>query len=265
MSSSSLTSPDPSFNAVSVMLRASSSVAAFPPSSTITADRCRASSVISAGPLPFSVSIASTTSQLLPAAQPSGCSILVITATVRFPAPLPMRTILSASSAAASSSCMNAPLPHLTSSRMASLPDASFLLMMLEAIRLGSSMVPVTSRSAYISLSALASVALCPTTAIPCVLTFSRKVSGSTDVSNPGIALSLSIVPPVMPRPRPLILAMGTPQAAASGATISVVLSPIPPVLCLSTLMPGMDDRSMVVPDACIALVSVSVSSSSRC
>ena len=45
---------------------------------------------------------------------------------------------------------------------------------------------------------------------------------------------SLSMVPPVWPRPRPDILPTGSPQAAASGATTSVTLSPTPPVLCLS-------------------------------
>ena len=49
----------------------------------------------------------------------------------------------------------------------------------------------------------------------------------------------LSMVPPVWPRPRPLILAILTPQAATMGVITSVVLSPTPPVECLSTLMPG--------------------------
>ena len=50
-----------------------------------------------------------------------------------------------------------------------------------------------------------------------------------------GIDSSLSIVPPVNPNPLPDILAMFTPHDATSGASISVVLSPTPPVECLST------------------------------
>ena len=46
-------------------------------------------------------------------------------------------------------------------------------------------------------------------------------------------------MPPVWPRPRPDIIGTGTPHAAASGASTSDVLSPTPPVLCLSTLTPG--------------------------
>ena len=57
-------------------------------------------------------------------------------------------------------------------------------------------------------------------------------------VLNPGILSSLSTVPPVCPRPRPLILATLTPQAATMGPVTRVVLSPTPPVLCLSALIP---------------------------
>ena len=74
----------------------------------------------------------------------------------------------------------------------------------------------------------------------------------------------LSTVPPVKPRPLPLILAIGTPQADARGATMSVVLSPTPPVECLSTLMPLIGDRSMVSPEYLMALVRLKVSSLSR-
>ena len=41
-------------------------------------------------------------------------------------------------------------------------------------------------------------------------------------------------MPPVWPRPRPEIIGTQTPQAATSGAIISDVLSPTPPVECLS-------------------------------
>ena len=59
----------------------------------------------------------------------------------------------------------------------------------------------------------------------------------------PGIDSSLSSVPPVWPRPRPDIIGTTTPQAAASGASTSDVLSPTPPVVCLSTLRPGKSPR----------------------
>ena len=68
------------------------------------------------------------------------------------------------------------------------------------------------------------------------------------------------MVPPVNPSPRPLILATGTPQAATRGATTKVVLSPTPPVLCLSTFTPGMEDRSTISPDWAIHQVSWAVS-----
>jgi hypothetical protein len=51
----------------------------------------------------------------------------------------------------------------------------------------------------------------------------------------PGTDSSLSMVPPVSPRPRPESLATGPPQAAAMGSEISEILSPTPPVECLST------------------------------
>jgi len=70
----------------------------------------------------------------------------------------------------------------------------------------------------------------------------------------------LSSVPPVKPRPRPLILATGTPQLATSGASTSVVVSPTPPVECLSTFTPGMLERSTMRPECAIASVSAAVS-----
>ena len=63
------------------------------------------------------------------------------------------------------------------------------------------------------------------------------------------------------PRPRPDIIGTLTPHAAASGARISDALSPTPPVLCLSTFTPGMDDRSTLIPDRTMAEVSHAVSS----
>ena len=75
-----------------------------------------------------------------------------------------------------------------------------------------------------------------------------RRARAST--RKPGIDSSLSSVPPVWPRPRPQSLATGTPQAATSGATTSVVLSPTPPVECLSATGRPIDDRSRRVAGA---------------
>ena len=66
----------------------------------------------------------------------------------------------------------------------------------------------------------------------------------SKDVVKPGKLSSLSMVPPVWPSPLPLIFATGMPQAATMGARARDVLSPTPPVLCLSTFTPLMPDRS---------------------
>ena len=71
---------------------------------------------------------------------------------------------------------------------------------------------------------------------------------------------SLSTVPPVWPRPRPLILAMVTPQAAAMGPMIREVLSPTPPVECLSTFTPGRVERSTLSPEPAISRVMSPVS-----
>ncbi len=57
------------------------------------------------------------------------------------------------------------------------------------------------------------------------------------------------------PRPRPETIGTGTPAAAAIGARIIEVLSPTPPVLCLSTLRPGVPDRSTIDPDRIMASV----------
>ena len=72
---------------------------------------------------------------------------------------------------------------------------------------------------------------------------------------------SLSSVPPVWPRPRPETIGTVTPQAAATGARIRLVLSPTPPVECLSTLGPGMSERSSTVPVWSIASTRAAVSS----
>ena len=63
------------------------------------------------------------------------------------------------------------------------------------------------------------------------------------------------------PSPRPLIFANGTPQAATIGPTAIEVLSPTPPVECLSTtLRPSAEWRSTVSPVAISACVIAYVS-----
>ena len=87
------------------------------------------------------------------------------------------------------------------------------------------------------------------------------KRSSVSSTLSPGMDSSLSRVPPVWPRPRPLILATGTPQAATSGASTRVVVSPTPPVECLSTFTPGMADRSATSPESRMERVRRVVSS----
>ena len=81
----------------------------------------------------------------------------------------------------------------------------------------------------------------------------------------PGIDSSLSSVPPVCPSPRPLIFPNGTPQAATIGPTAIDVLSPTPPVECLSTTFrPSAAPRSSVSPERIIASVSANVSAAGQ-
>ena len=216
-----------------------------------------ATSLTSAGPRFCKTSIASFTSRLLPTACPSGSSILVMTATVSFPAPFPIATIRLASSRLSFRSLINAPLPVVTSSTILSLPTASFLLIIEAAIKGILSTVAVTSRSAYKSLSAGARFPVWPMTLSPFVLTASKKSFWLRSMRKPGIDSSLSSVPPVKPSPLPLIFATGTPQAATTGPRTSVILSPTPPVECLSTMIPGIGERSTTSPESRITSVRV--------
>ena len=218
-------------------------------------------SIRSAGPRPFITSRHSTTSFALPTARPSGQFCAVITAWVFTPAALPMPTSMRASVRASRSVFMNAPSPDFTSSTSAFTPSAIFLLMMEAAISGMHSIVPVTSRSAYSFLSAGAISAVCPTSAHP--MEASDAFISATDklVRKPGIDSSLSSVPPVCPSPRPDIIGTTAPEAATTGAITSEVLSPTPPVLCLSTFDPGMPERSSRTPDPIMASVSAEVSS----
>ena len=186
---------------------------------------------------------------------------MVMTAEVCFPAMVPIFTIASAKATASSSVFINAPEPIFTSSTIASAPLASFLLMILLAIRGIQSTVAVTSRSAYIFLSAGAKSAVCPIIAIPIRFTFSKNCSPDIDVENPFMLSSLSMVPPVCPKPLPDIFATGTPHAATMALKHRDVLSPTPPVLCLSTFMPCILERSRVSPESRMDKVRLVVSS----
>ena len=74
------------------------------------------------------------------------------------------------------------------------------------------------------------------------------------------MASSLSSVPPVCPRPRPLIMGTASPPAATNGARMSEVLSPTPPVECLSTAFTPSEIRSSTSPECSIASVRCAVS-----
>ena len=206
--------------------------------------------------------MASITSNAFPTENPNGSSISEMTAAVFLPAPCPMRTISFASFRAASSVFINAPLPTFTSSTIVSAPAAIFLLMILLAINGRLSTVSVTSLNAYSFLSAGAKFPVWPVIAMPIVLTFCINFSSESAVLNPGKLSSLSIVPPVCPSPLPLIFAILTPSTAAIGASTRVVLSPTPPVLCLSAVTPWMADSERQSPLSAIASVSASVSAS---
>ena len=105
-------------------------------------------------------------------------------------------------------------------------------------------------------MSAGTRFALAPMIAMPASRTCATNSSVESSTRKPGIDSSLSSVPPVCPSPRPLIFANGTPQAATIGATAIEVLSPTPPVECLSTtLRPSAECRSTVSPVAIIAFV----------
>ncbi len=93
------------------------------------------------------------------------------------PAIVPIDTISFASATESSYFFINAPFPVLTSSTIASLPEANFLLIIELAIRDILSTVAVTSRRAYSFLSAGARLAVCPASAIPISRTFLKRFS----------------------------------------------------------------------------------------
>ena len=66
------------------------------------------------------------------------------------------------------------------------------------------------------------------------------------------------------PSPRPESCGTATPNAATSGASGSVILSPTPPVECLSTVGLPSDEKSMRSPEAIMASVSTRIWSRPR-
>ncbi len=210
----------------------------------------------------MSTSTASATSTALPTAQPRGVSIAVSSAVVVTPWAVPMSTSARASSRARSGVFMNAPDPDLTSSTRPRAPSAIFLLMIELAMSGIDSTVAVTSRSAYSLRSAGASVGVAAHTTAPTSASWRSMSAMDSSARQPGIDSSLSRVPPVCPRPRPDICGTAAPHAATSGANGSVILSPTPPVECLSTVgrSPPSRNRS---PESSIAPVQRAVSAAS--
>jgi hypothetical protein len=241
--------------------RSTASAAATPVSSSAAAASCSDSSRRRPRRSPRSVSIATATSRALPIPSPSGCDMSVTRAPVRRPRASPISTHSSARPRASSGFSMNAPSPVLTSSSTCDAPPASFLLITLEAIRAGLATVAVTSRRAYSRLSAGTRSWVAAATARPIRSTWSRSSSGDRSTRKPGIDSSLSRVPPVWPSPRPDSFATWQPAAASSGATTRVVVSPTPPVECLSIVGPRRSDRSTVSPEATSTSVSATASS----
>ena len=173
----------------------------------------------------------------------------VMSACTRLSMRRPMPTIICARRRASTCFFMKAPLPTFTSSTSASTPSASFFDMIEEEISGIDSTVAVTSRRAYSLRSAGASRSVWPMKHSPSSASCFSNSSAVRSVRKPGMDSSLSSVPPVWPSARPDIMGTTTPAAAASGATIRLVLSPTPPVECLSTFTPGMEERSTVSPE----------------
>ena len=94
-----------------------------------------------------------------------------------------------------------------------------------------------------------------PTSSSCCII-----ASLDSDACQPGIDSSLSSVPPVCPSPRPDSCGTATPQAATSGASGSVILSPTPPVECLSAVGRDSPEKSIRSPLAIIASVQRAIS-----
>ena len=81
-----------------------------------------------------------------------------------------------------------------------------------------------------------------------------------SDACQPGMDSSLSRVPPVWPSPRPDSWGTATPQAATRGASGSVILSPTPPVECLSAVGRESEEKSIRSPLSIMACVQRAIS-----
>ena len=185
----------------------------------------------------------------------------VSSATVSVPASAPRPTIVDASSRALSMSFMKAPEPTLTSRTSAPVPSAIFLLMIEEAMSGTQSTVAVMSRSAYSFLSAGASPAPAAQTTAPEPFPRNSHIcSLLTSARHPAIDSSLSSVPPVCPSPLPESCGTATPKEATSGASGRVILSPTPPVECLSAVGRASPEKSIRSPEAIIAAVHREIS-----
>jgi hypothetical protein len=169
--------------------------------------------------------------------------------------------MVSASSRPRAGSCKKAPEPNLTSSTRAAVPSAIFLLMIDEAISGIASTVPVMSRSPYNLPSAGASPAPAAQTTAPTSSNCAMNSSAVRDARQPGMLSSLSSVPPVWPRPRPESCGTATPNDATSGARGNVILSPTPPVECLSVVRFESPEKSSRSPLATMAIVRSRISS----
>ena len=120
------------------------------------------------------------------------------------------------------------------------MPSASFFDMIDDAISGSDSTVAVTSRSAYSRLSAGAIRAVWPIRQHAELVDELREVVDAAGRrEKPGIDSSLSSVPPVWPSPRPDTIGTATPHAATAGASGIEILSPTPPVECLSIFARG--------------------------
>jgi hypothetical protein len=184
----------------------------------------------------------------------------VMSASTAVPDPSAAPTSERASARDSSRERMNAPLPLFTSRSRAVAPIASFFDMIDAVIRGSDSTVPVTSRSAYIRRSAGAISAVEVEIAQPADSTQRSSSSRERRGLKPGIVSSLSSVPPVCPSPRPESIAILTPHEATRGESGSEILSPTPPVECLSATKSKRSRRRQLSPDSSIARVRAAVS-----
>lgn len=124
------------------------------------------------------------------------------------------------------------------------------------------STVAVTSRTAYMRLSAGTVCSVCPATAPPTRPICAANSSAVSPTRKPLKLSSLSSVPPVCPSPLPEYFAHFMPRLHRTGTSTSVVESDTPPVECLSAMTPVTGGRAGRSPLAAIASVRTKHSSS---